>query len=366
MSREKENRSARNSTKPYMWWRSLFLYSLRKRCDKPNPYQASVLPCACPLLSSFPQHDPSKPCACGRRLQTQSFISRSESPGTPRRRSSAFQGSGSRQSSFVDRPRGNSRQWDSPRGSLAGITSSGYGQSPAGYSPASSGYGQASPNYGQNSSGYGQTSSGYGQSSPAYSTPRGSLTGASGTLPRSRSPSAPHTSFRTPSHSPATNSRSFELGPSTSRDGSKVFNGRNGPSPLLKDGAQPQSSYDTLPVGRNTLTQKVNSLLDTGSVAFSFSHKTCAQVSTEELLLPTRSDSSCSLTLESGSKLSDKDVFTSRRQKSGDALTICDSGSEVSDEGYKSSQGNVSKTEEANAHNVPTDSLAKCNENQGE
>merc|ERR1712223_482128 len=184
-------------------------------------------------------------------------------------------------------------------------TSSGYGQSPAGYSPASSGYGQASPNYGQNSSGYGQTSSGYGQSSPAYSTPRGSLTGASGTLPRSRSPSPPHTSFRTPSHSPATNSRSFELGPSTSRDGSKVFNGRNGPSPLLKDGAQPQSSYDTLPVGRNTLTQKV---------------------STEELLLPTRSDSSCSLTLES--KLSDKDVFTSRRQKSGDALTICDSGSE--------------------------------------
>merc|ERR1719474_1617404 len=104
----------------------------------------------------------------------------SESPGTPRRRSSAFQGSGSRQSSFVDRPRGNSRQWDSPRGSLAGITSSGYGQSPAGYSPASSGYGQASPNYGQNSSGHGQTSSGYGQSSPAFSTPRGSLTGASG------------------------------------------------------------------------------------------------------------------------------------------------------------------------------------------
>ena len=44
-----------------MWWRSLFLYSLRKWCDKPNPYQASVLPCACPLLSSFPQHDPSKP-----------------------------------------------------------------------------------------------------------------------------------------------------------------------------------------------------------------------------------------------------------------------------------------------------------------
>ena len=281
---------------------------------------------------------------------------RSESPGTPRRRSSAFQGNGSRQSSFVDKPRGYSRQWDSPRGSLAGITSSGYGQSPAGYSGTSSGYGQASPNYGQ-------SSSGYGQSSPAYTSPRGSLTGASGTLPRSRSPSAPHTSFRTPSHSPATNSRSFELGPS--RDGSKLFNGRNGPSPLLKDGAQPQSPYDTLPVGRNTLTQKVCNLLDKNSVAFSRLNKTCVQVSTEELLLPTRSDSSCSLTLESGSKLSDKDVFTSRRQKSGDALTICDSGSEVSDEGYKSSQGNVSKTEEANVHNVPTDSLAKCNESQG-
>ena len=93
------------------------------------------------------------------------------------------------------------------------------------------------------------------------------MTGASGTLPRSRSPSAPHTSFRTPSHSPATNSRSFELGPS--RDGSKLFNGRNGPSPLLKDGAQPQSPYDTLPVGRNTLTQKVRNLSDKNSVAFS-------------------------------------------------------------------------------------------------
>ena len=287
-----------------------------------------------------------------RTPQIQSFLSRSESPGTPRRRSSAFQGTGSRQSSFVDKPRSYSRQWDSPRGSLAGITSSGYGQSPAGYTGASSGYGQASPNCG------------HGQSSPAYSSPRGSLTGASGTLPRSRSPSAPHTSFRTPSHSPATTSRSFELGPG-SRDGSKLFNGRNGPSPLLKDGAQPQSPYDTLPVGRNTLTQKVHNLLNKNSEAFSRLQKTCVdvQVSTEELLLPTRSDSSCSLTLES--KLSDKDVFTSRRQKSGDALTICDSGSEVSDEGYKSSQGNVSKTEEANVHNVPTDSLAKCNESQG-
>ena len=87
------------------------------------------------------------------------------------------------------------------------------------------------------------------------------------------------------------------------------------------------------------------------------------QVSTEEVLLPARSESSCSLTLDSGSKLTDKDVFTSRRQRSGDALTICDSGSEVSDEGYKSSQGNVSKTEEARA--TPTDSLTKSNDSQG-
>ena len=86
-------------------------------------------------------------------------------------------------------------------------------------------------------------------------------------------------------------------------------------------------------------------------------------MSTDELLLPTRSDSSCSLTLESGSKLSSPAVFSSRRQKSGDALTICDSGSEVSDEGYKSSQGNVSKTEESSP--PPDDSLVKENELQG-
>merc|ERR1719357_1080154 len=216
----------------------------------------------------------------------------SESPGTPRRRSSAFQGTGSRQGSFVgsmEKQRNFARQWDSPRGSLAGL----------GTYPRDS--------------------------------PRGSLVG--GTLPRSRSPSAPHTSFgRTNSHSPAAlrnfvtqshlpGNGDLVLG----REGSKISK-CNGPSPLLKDGmdAKIRSQYDTPTGTRHTLSQKV---------------------SKEELLLPTRSDSSCSLTLES-TKLSEKDAYTSRRQKSGDALTICDSSSEVSDEGYKSSQGNVSKTEE--------------------
>ena len=143
----------------------------------------------------------------------------------------------------MDKPRAYSRQWDSPRGSLAGISSSGYGQSPAGYGQPGSGYGQAS-------SGYGATPPpGYGAS------PRGSLTGGSGTVPRSRSPSAPHTSFRAPSHSPAAASRSFELGPS--REGSRVFTGRNGPSPLLRDGTQSQLACEAS-AGRNTAAQKVS------------------------------------------------------------------------------------------------------------
>ena len=45
--------------------------------------------------------------------------SRAESPGISRRRSSGFQSS-SRQSSFVGQY---ARQWDSPRGSLAGVSS---------------------------------------------------------------------------------------------------------------------------------------------------------------------------------------------------------------------------------------------------
>ena len=53
------------------------------------------------------------------------------------------------------------------------------------------------------------------------------------------------------------------------------------------------------------------------------------QVSKDESRLPSRSDSGLSLV----------------KDKEG-RLTLCDSGSEVSDEGYKSSHGNVSKIED--------------------
>ena len=136
-------------------------------------------------------------------------------------------------------------------------------------------------------SGYGQPPSGY--TSPHLQSPRGSLTGASGTLPRSRSPSAPHTSLR-PSHSAGPSrstivvllitslldssclkclnsnlgnffstsiSRSFELGPGRENSASRLYNGRNGPSPLLKDGTQP-GLYDSPGVNRNTASPKVS------------------------------------------------------------------------------------------------------------
>jgi len=81
------------------------------------------------------------------------------------------------------------------------------------------------------------------------------------------------------------------------------------------------------------------------------------KMSKEDLLMPVRSDSSCSL-----GKLSVDLSELSERQRLGDERghvtrdnchadvtrdTLCDTSSEVSDEGYKSSQGNVSaKTEE--------------------
>ena len=82
------------------------------------------------------------------------------------------------------------------------------------------------------------------------------------------------------------------------------------------------------------------------------------QMSKEDLLMPVRSDSSCSL-----GKLSVDLSELSERQRPGDDRAhvtrdsqgdvtrdaLCDTSSEVSDEGYKSSQGNVSaKTEETN------------------
>ena len=59
-------------------------------------------------------------------------------------------------------------------------------------------------------------------------------------------------------------------------------------------------------------------------------------MSKEDLLLPARSESSCSG--QSASESSN--ISPDRLRLSGE--TLCDTSSEVSDEGYKSSQGNVS------------------------
>ena len=88
-------------------------------------------------------------------------------------------------------------------------------------------------------------------------------------------------------------------------------------------------------------------------------------MSKEDLLMPARSDSSCSLgklstdlsSTDLSAQLSefcDVTEAVSRvtcGQKPRDSVTLCDTSSEVSDEGYKSSQGNVSnKIEEAGGH----------------
>ena len=85
-------------------------------------------------------------------------------------------------------------------------------------------------------------------------------------------------------------------------------------------------------------------------------------MSKEDLLMPARSDSSCSLGKLS-TDLSSTDLSTQLSefcdvteavsrvtcgQKPRDSVTLCDTSSEVSDEGYKSSQGNVSKLEREN------------------
>ena len=61
-------------------------------------------------------------------------------------------------------------------------------------------------------------------------------------------------------------------------------------------------------------------------------------MSKEDLLLPARSESSCSQLSLSATESSNISPDTLRL--SGE--TLCDTSSEVSDEGYKSSQGNVS------------------------
>ena len=79
-------------------------------------------------------------------------------------------------------------------------------------------------------------------------------------------------------------------------------------------------------------------------------------MSKEDLLMPARSDSSCSLgkisvdlssvelySTESGTRQSNTaDTLHVSSRDSGDTIHVCDTSSEVSDEGYKSSQGNVS------------------------
>ena len=65
------------------------------------------------------------------------------------------------------------------------------------------------------------------------------------------------------------------------------------------------------------------------------------QMSKDELLLPARSESSCSL--QSRELLASSSHSLESSNVSPDlGGTLCDSSSEVSDEGYKSSQGNVS------------------------
>ena len=51
-------------------------------------------------------------------------------------------------------------------------------------------------------------------------------------------------------------SRSFELGPGRENSASRLFNSRNGHSPLRKDGTQP-GLYDSPGVNRNTASPKV-------------------------------------------------------------------------------------------------------------
>lgn len=212
---------------------------------------------------------------------------RSESPGTPTRRSSTSVMSQPprRGSSYcspshypapphspTDKSRSFSRQWDSPRGSLSGTLPR--------------------------------------DSSRGLNSPRGSI---GGTLPRSRSPSAP---FVVGSQSPASTRRM--LGRTPPAASAKVSKS-NGPSPLLRDGLR-----EGLDAGMSRLRNPYET----------------QQAPKDEAGFGTRSDSSLSL---------------GKDGRRTDPLTLCDSGSEVSDEGYKSSHGNVSKTED-NQSNTTEDS----------
>ena len=145
------------------------------------------------------------------------FLSRSESPGTPKRRSSTSNVQPRRGSSYCsprnydtphspsDKTRSFSRQWDSPRGSLTGTL--------------------------------------------PRDSPRGSIV-SSGTLPRSQSPSAPFTGA-IGSQSPSATRRM--MGRTHPPPPAKISKS-NGPSPLLKDGlenslSRHRTAFDTVASG---------------------------------------------------------------------------------------------------------------------
>ena len=119
-------------------------------------------------------------------------------------------------------------------------------------------------------------------------------------------------------------------------------------SPLARDNSE--TSLGTSGAASKIRAQKVR----TGAASvLAVTVITVLQMSKEDLLLPgpARSDSSCSLGRVSVDGARDaRDVTRDAREVTRDARdsreALCDTSSEVSDEGYKSSQGNVSaKTE---------------------
>ena len=112
-------------------------------------------------------------------------------------------------------------------------------------------------------------------------------------------------------------------------------------SPLARDNSE--TSLGTSGAASKIRAQKVR----TGAASvLAVTVITVLQMSKEDLLLPgpARSDSSCSLGRVSVDGARDAREVARDARDSREAL--CDTSSEVSDEGYKSSQGNVSaKTE---------------------
>ena len=105
-------------------------------------------------------------------------------------------------------------------------------------------------------------------------------------------------------------------------------------------------------------------------------------MSKEDLLMPARSDSSCSLgkmsavstelSTDLSVQLSEYSSTSTRVSSdtshvSSDCGTLCDTSSEVSDEGYKSSQGNVSQKPDTGASPMGDhDQVSSNNNSEGE